>query len=84
MNRFTFLTAAFLSAAMMLSSVAQTNSTSKPMVTPNPDGTFTVQKALPSGNSKDTNADKGLSIPAQVVVPLVPSPERKPDAASRR
>jgi hypothetical protein len=54
---------------------ASTNSPSKPMVTPNPDGTFTIQKEPPNGNSND--AKNGLIIPPQVVVPMVPALEKK-------
>jgi len=43
---------------------------SKPMVTPNPNGTFTVQKEPPNGNCKDTKGKSGLVIPPQVVVPF--------------
>jgi hypothetical protein len=52
-------------------------SASKPMITPNPDGTFTVQKEPPNGNSKDAKANDGLVIPPQVVVPLVPAVGKK-------
>jgi hypothetical protein len=48
-------------------------STSKPMITPNPDGTFTIQKEPPNRNSKDAKAKEGLVIHPQVVVPLVPA-----------
>jgi hypothetical protein len=54
-----------------------TNSASKPMVTQNPDGTFTVQKEPPNGNSKDAKGTKGLVIPPQVVVPMFRTPEEK-------
>ena len=47
-----------------------------PMVIPNPDGTFTVQKASPKEQAKDA-AKKGLVIPAQVVVPVILTPEKK-------
>jgi hypothetical protein len=50
---------------------------SKPMVTPNPDGTFTVQKEPPNGKSKDAKAKKGLVIPPQVVTPIFSTPEKK-------
>jgi hypothetical protein len=46
-----------------------TGSASKPMVTQNPDGTITVQKQPPKGNSKDAKGKNGLIIPAQVVAP---------------
>jgi hypothetical protein len=54
-----------------------TNSASKPMVTKNPDGTFTVQKLPRNGNSKDAKAKEGLVIPPQVVVPIIPTPAKK-------
>jgi hypothetical protein len=56
---------------------ASTSSVSKPMIIRNPDGTFTIQKEPPNGNSKDTKVEEGLVIPPQVVVPLVRTPERK-------
>jgi hypothetical protein len=53
-------------------------STSRPpMVIPNPDGTFTVQKAPPKEAAKDPNAKKGLVIPPQVVVPIIPAREKR-------
>lgn len=53
-------------------------STSKPpMVIHNPDGTFTVQKAPPKEAVKDPNAKKGLVIPPQVVVPIIPAREKR-------
>lgn len=55
-----------------------TDSARKPMVTQNPDGTFTVQKEPPNANSKSTKVTKGLVIPPQVVVPIIPTRERKP------
>jgi len=54
-----------------------TNSAGKPMVTSNTDGTFTVQKGLPNGNSKDTNANEGLVIPPQVITPIFSAPDKK-------
>ena len=54
---------------------APATSAGKPMITDNPDGTFTIQKAPP----KDAKGDyKGLVIPPQVVVPFVRLPEKKP------
>jgi hypothetical protein len=47
------------------------------MITQNADGTFTVQKEPPNGNSKDAKVTKGLVIPPQAVVPIVPPPEKK-------
>ena len=48
-----------------------------PMITPNADGTFTVQKEPPNGNCKDAKGKSGLVIPRQVVVPFFRVPERK-------
>ena len=47
-----------------------TNSASRLMVTPNPDGTFTVQNEPPNGDSKGAKAGAGLVILPQVVVPI--------------
>jgi hypothetical protein len=53
-------------------------STSKPpMVIHNPDGTFTVQKAPPKDGGEDTKANRGLIIPPQVVVPIIPPRETR-------
>lgn len=57
---------------------ASTTSARKPMITHNPDGTFTVQKEPPNGNSKDAKAKKGLVIPPQVVTPIFSTPVKKP------
>jgi len=46
------------------------------MVIHNPDGTFTVQKAPPKDGAKGT-AQKGLVIPPQVVVPIIPARQRR-------
>ena len=55
-----------------------TASTEKPpMIIPNPDGTFTVQKAPPKAAAKDPKAEMGLVIPPQVVVPLIPAREKR-------
>jgi hypothetical protein len=43
----------------------------------NSDGTFTVQKEPPKGEAENANAEKGLVIPPQVVVPLIPAPEKR-------
>jgi hypothetical protein len=52
-------------------------STSKPpMIIQNPDGTFTIQKAPPKDGAKGA-AQKGLVIPPQVVVPIIPAHERR-------
>jgi hypothetical protein len=54
-----------------------TNSAGRPVVTPNPDGTFTIQKEPPTGNSEVSKAQMGLVIPPQVVTPIFLSPEKK-------
>jgi hypothetical protein len=46
------------------------------MVIHNPDGTFTIQKGPPKEGAKGT-AKKGLVIPPQVVVPIIPARERR-------
>jgi hypothetical protein len=48
-----------------------------PMIIHNPDGTFTVQKAPSREQAKDPKAKKGMVIPPQVVVPLMPARERR-------
>jgi hypothetical protein len=54
-----------------------TASTEKPpMIIPNPDGTFTVQK-MPSKERARDAAKKGLVIPPQVVVPFMLIRERR-------
>jgi hypothetical protein len=63
------LAATFLSVLMLAA-----NSASKPMVTPNPDGTFTVQKEPRNGNSNDAKGKSGLVIPPQVVTPIFSTP----------
>jgi hypothetical protein len=49
-----------------------------PMIIHNRDGTFTIQKEPPKGTSDPSKAKNGLVIPPQVVVPLIPAPEKKP------
>jgi hypothetical protein len=44
----------------------------EPMITHNPDGTFTIRKEPSKEDAKDVKAKKGLVIPAQVVVPIIP------------
>jgi len=57
--------------------VGDAASTSRPpMIIQNPDGTFTVQKAPPKDGAKGT-AKQGLVIPPQVVVPMIPTRERR-------
>jgi len=48
-----------------------------PMVIHNSDGTFTIQKAPSKEAAKDPNAKKGLVIPPQVVVPIIPAREKR-------
>ncbi len=48
-----------------------------PMVIQNSDGTFTVQKSPPKGTSKDSRVKAGLVVPPQVVVPIIPTPQKK-------
>jgi len=48
-----------------------------PMIIHNPDGTFTVQKEPPKAGAKDSKAKEGLVIPPQVVVPIIPAPEKR-------
>ena len=45
----------------------------QPIVTQNPDGTFTVRKEPSQEDAKNVKAKKGLVIPAQVVVPIIPN-----------
>jgi tetratricopeptide (TPR) repeat protein/CHAT domain-containing protein len=56
-------------------------STNKPpMIFQNPDGTLTVQKEPPKGGARDTKGTKpkeGLVIPPQVVIPIIPAPEKR-------
>jgi len=47
------------------------------MVTHNPDGTMIFRKEPPNEEAKGTKAEKGLVIPAQVVVPFIPTSEKK-------
>jgi hypothetical protein len=57
--------------------VGDAPSTSKPpMIIQNPDGTFTVQK-VPSKEGAKGTAKKGLVIPPQVVVPIIPAREKR-------
>jgi hypothetical protein len=83
-----FLTACAAPAAVMgadsrpaqkpaVTDTAPTNSVSRPpMITHNPDGTFTVRKEPSKGDSKDSKGKNGLVIPAQVVVPIFLSPRK--------
>ena len=47
-----------------------------PMIIHNPDGTFTIQKVPSKEQAKDA-AKKGLVIPPQVVVPIIPAREKR-------
>ncbi len=47
-----------------------------PFIIHNPDGTFTIQKAPPKNGTK-TTGKKGLFIPPQVVVPIIPAREKR-------
>jgi hypothetical protein len=42
-----------------------------PLITSNPDGTFTIQKEPAEGSTKE-----GLVIRPQVVIPIIPTPEK--------
>jgi hypothetical protein len=48
-----------------------------PFIIQNPDGTFTIQKAPPKAGAEDAKAKKGLVIPPQVVVPMIPTREKR-------
>ncbi len=48
----------------------------EPMVTHNPDGTFTVRKEPSKGDAKEVKVKKGLVIPPQVVAPTITTPEK--------
>jgi hypothetical protein len=84
-----FLTACASPAAVMgadnpppqkpaVTDTAPASSASKPpMVIQNPDGTITVRKEPSTGDAKDMKVKKGLVIPAQVVVPVIRTPEKK-------
>jgi hypothetical protein len=57
--------------------VGEAASPSVPLVViHNPDGTFTIQKAPPKEQAKDA-AKKGLVIPPQVVVPMIPAHQKR-------
>jgi hypothetical protein len=58
------------------SQAATSISANKPMITKNPDGTFTIHKEPRNGNSKDAKVKEGFVIPPQVVVPIIPTPKR--------
>ena len=49
----------------------------KPMITRNPDGSFTIHNEPRNGTSKTAKAKGGLVIPPQVVTPIFSTPEKK-------
>lgn len=60
-----------------------TSSSSAPaMVTQNPDGTITVKKGTSGENTASSGAKNGLVIPAQVIVPIARTAEKKQDEKS--
>lgn len=65
------------------SAVSDSASTDRPpMVIQNADGTITIQKEPPQGDTKDERGEKGLVIPPQVVIPINPTPKNgKPKMA---
>lgn len=65
-----------LAAAMASAQNAPKPVKPPPMIVHNPDGTFTIRKE-PAKSANDTKAKKGLVIPPQVVVPIVPPPEKR-------
>jgi hypothetical protein len=62
----------FFALAFVTACAAQNAANDKPMITPNPDGTFTIRKQPP----KDIKA-KAVVIPPQVVVPIASKPAKK-------
>jgi hypothetical protein len=52
-------------------------SSKSPIIVENPDGTFTIQIKPAEGQSNGLQSKNGLVIPAQVVVPLVRTHEKK-------
>jgi hypothetical protein len=48
-----------------------------PMITQNSDGTIMVQKEPSNEEAKNAKAKKELAIPPQVVIPIVPAPEKR-------
>jgi hypothetical protein len=81
---------AFLAAcAVSVTALAAGNpglpdSIAAPLVTQNPDGTITVQKELPKAHAEDAQGKAGLSIPPQVIVPVVPSVGKRDTAANKK
>jgi hypothetical protein len=78
-----FLVAAHVAHRSAVPDRASTNPASKLMITPNPDGTFTIQKTPPNWNPKDAKVNNGLVTPAQVVTPFAPIAQRKQGAPPR-
>ena len=48
-----------------------------PLVIHNSDGTLTIQKEAPKGTTENTNGEKGLVIPRQVIVLFTTSPKKQ-------
>ena len=65
---------ALAAAAMAAAQNSPKPGKAPPMIVHNPDGTFTIQKE-PAKSANDTKAKKGLVIPPQVVVPIIPAPK---------
>jgi hypothetical protein len=62
----------FFVLAFVTACAAQNASNDKPMITPNPDGTFTIRKEPP----KDAKVN-AVVIPPQVVVPIASKPVKE-------
>jgi hypothetical protein len=77
---FTFLTACASHVPPAPKTVESDAASTKnsPMTIQNPDGTFTVQKGSPKEQEAENGkAKKGLVIPPQVVVPEIPTAEKR-------
>jgi hypothetical protein len=75
-NRNRLSVVAFLAACASPAAVVGDDHPADPpplMITHNPDGTFTIRKEASKKDAKDGKAPKGLVIPAQVVVPMIPA-----------
>ena len=59
------------------SQAAPSTSAGKPMITRNPDGTFSIHKEPRNEPSKTVKAKGGLVIPPQVVTPIFSTSEKK-------
>jgi hypothetical protein len=58
-------------------SQAAPSSSGKPVITPKPDGTFSIHNEPRNGASKTAKAKGGLVIPPQIVTPIFSAPEKK-------